>query len=115
MPQTNSATRTSTMQLILIPTLITLAITLLRLVGELQHWSSALFNREAGGGGAVIGISWLAPIFGVYFALKLARAGEGPEDKGRAVRLAVFGVVLLAASVFLIMSRQLLFPGKEVL
>ena len=39
-------------QLILVPSVITLAVTLLRLVGELQNWSPRLFNKEPGGGGA---------------------------------------------------------------
>ncbi len=39
-------------KLILVPALITLAVTLLRLTGELMHWSKALFNPAAGGGGA---------------------------------------------------------------
>jgi len=64
----------STRRLILAPALITLGITLLRLVGELNRWSPALFNREAGGGGALIGIVWLVPILGVYFALRLSKA-----------------------------------------
>src|SRR3990172_9861836 len=38
-------------KLILVPAVITLAVTLLRLVGELQGWSEGLFNRSAGGGG----------------------------------------------------------------
>jgi len=78
-------------RLILVPAVITLAVTLLRLVGELQQWSSALFNREPGGVGAIVGIVWLVPVFGIYFALKLAREGEGPGKVGRA-----FGLVLLA-------------------
>jgi hypothetical protein len=32
-------------KLILVPSVITLAVTLLRLVGELQGWSPTLFNR----------------------------------------------------------------------
>ena len=48
----------------------------LRLVGELQHWSSTLFNRAGGGGGAIVGISWLPLLFGIYFALRLVKAGE---------------------------------------
>ena len=39
-------------KLILVPALITLAVTLLRLTGELMHWSKALFNPAAGGGGS---------------------------------------------------------------
>jgi len=86
----------STRRLVLAPALITLAITLLRLVGELNRWSPALFNREAGGGGALIGIVWLVPILGVYFALKLSKAGRGPTRRGRAIGHALAGVALFA-------------------
>jgi hypothetical protein len=61
-------------KLILVPALITLGITLLRLCAELMQLPSWLASRDAGGMGALIGISWLPPIFGVYFALKLAGA-----------------------------------------
>jgi hypothetical protein len=36
---------TSPGKLILVPAVITFGVTLLRLVGELQGWSPALFNR----------------------------------------------------------------------
>jgi hypothetical protein len=36
---------------------------------------SWLANKQAGGIGALIGISWLPPIFGIYFARRLMRAG----------------------------------------
>jgi hypothetical protein len=85
-------------RLILVPAVITLAVTLLRLIGELQHWSPTLFNREAGGGGALVGIVWLVPIFGIYFALKLAGQGEGPGKIGRAIGLVLVAFVLLPAS-----------------
>ena len=61
-------------KIILIPALITLGITLLRLVAELMDLPAWLANRGPGGPGALIGISWLPPILGVYFALKLAGA-----------------------------------------
>ena len=82
--------------MILVPAVITLAVTLLRLVGELQQWSSKLFNRDAGGGGALVGIVWLIPIFGIYFALKLVRAGEGPVSWGKALGFAVLAFALTA-------------------
>ena len=44
-------------QLILVPAIISFAVTILRLVGELNNWSPSLFSREAGGGGALIRIS----------------------------------------------------------
>jgi len=82
-------------RLIFVPALITLAVTLLRLVGELQHWSTRLFNSEAGGGGAIVGIVWLVPVFGVYFALKLAAVGEAPPGLLRAFGLTLAALVLI--------------------
>jgi hypothetical protein len=95
MTQSTSDSRPTTTQLILIPGLITLAVTVLRLVGELRHWSPALFNREAGGPGSIIGITWLAPIFGIYFALKLSKAGAGPTRAGRAIVHGLLGIVAI--------------------
>jgi hypothetical protein len=59
-------------RLIAVPALITLGITILRLVGEFMNLPSWLANKHAGGPLALIGISWLPPILGVYFACKLA-------------------------------------------
>jgi hypothetical protein len=84
-------------KLILVPSIITLAITLLRLVGELQHWSPRLFNSAAGGGGALVGISWLVPIFGIYFGFRLASGGAGPSGVGSAIGFALLGFALLPA------------------
>ncbi len=55
-------------RLIAVPALVTLAVTLLRLCGELRHWSPTLVRSDPGGLGAAVGIIWLAPAFGVYFA-----------------------------------------------
>ena len=51
------ANEIETRKLILVPALITLAVTLLRLTGELLHWSKTLFNPAPGGGGAIVGLS----------------------------------------------------------
>jgi hypothetical protein len=75
---TTDPRKSSMTSLILTPALITLAVTVLRLVGELQNWSPRFFSRQAGGAGAVVGIVWLVPIFGIYFAWKLAKAGLAP-------------------------------------
>jgi hypothetical protein len=91
MPQENSL---SIGRLILIPALITLAITILRVVGELLHWSRLFFNPAPGGGGAIVGISWLPIIFGIYFAIKLVDAGARPASLGRAVGFTVLGLVV---------------------
>jgi len=89
------ASTAATKKLILVPALITLAVTLLRLLGELMHWSPTLFSPAAGGGGAIVGIAWLVPVFGVYFALKLAAAGERPAGVGAAIGYAVLGIALV--------------------
>ncbi len=83
--------------LIIIPALITLAITLLRLTGETMNWSNALFNKAAGGGGALIGIAWLVPIFGIYFARRLMRSHELPAGMGRLFGFAVLSLIAFAA------------------
>lgn len=85
--------------LVLVPGVITLAVTLLRLVGELQNWSPFFFSRQAGGGLALVGIVWLVPLFGIYFAWRLEDAGERPASLGRAALFPLLGVapvILLA-------------------
>jgi hypothetical protein len=86
-------------KLILVPSLITLAVTLLRLTGELLHWSPALFNPAAGGGGALVGIAWLVPVFGIYFGLKLAKAGLAGAT-GPAIGYALLGLLIMPAGGF---------------
>ncbi len=104
-------TRRSITKLIWLPSTITLAITVVRLLGELEHWSKAWFNPDPGGFLAIMGIVWLVPIFGIYFALKLARAGEGPPSASRAIGHAVLGVILLAAGFYLFQAVLKSFAG----
>jgi hypothetical protein len=85
------AERKSIWSLILIPAVITLAVTILRLVGELEHWPSPLFSDAAGGGLAIVGITWLPIFFGPWFALKLAGAGEQAPSAGKAIGFAFLG------------------------
>ena len=94
-------------RLILVPALITLAVTLLRLTGELLHWSPLFFDRSAGGGAALIGIVWLIPVFGVWFALQLQKAGEAPGSLKRAFGRA--GLAFLCAIAGFVLAI-LLFP-----
>jgi hypothetical protein len=84
-------------RLFVIATVVTLAVTLLRLVGELARWSPALFNRDAGGPGALIGIVWLIPVFGVLFALRLARDGQGPASVWKAAGWALLAFAINTA------------------
>lgn len=112
MEDSKSGTRLCISRLILVPAVITLVITILRLVGELQHWPSPWFNASPGGGGAVIGISWLPFIFGPYFAVKLAGAGDRPSSVGKAIGFAVLGLVVAIGGSFVGFAPQVNFPGK---
>lgn len=102
-----SESKPTVMRLILIPSIITLAVTLLRLVGELQHWSPTFFSPEAGGAGAIVGIVWLVPIFGIYFAVKLSGAGEAPSGAGRAIGFSLIAIAIMVAAFFVIVTLQL--------
>ena len=90
--------QSSIAHLILVPALITLGVTILRLAGELLHGPRMLFTPGPGGPWAIVGITWLAPIFGIYFAVKLVRSGEGPASLRRAIGVAMAGSVLILAS-----------------
>src|SRR5215831_19248067 len=87
--------------LILVPSLITLGVTILRVVGELHNWSPVLFGKGAGGGGAIVGITWLPILFGIYFALKLSAAGAGLASLGRTFGFWGLGLLLLVAGGYL--------------
>ncbi|MFI5183763.1 MAG: hypothetical protein ACHQNV_05160 [Vicinamibacteria bacterium] len=85
------------MPLILVPAIVTLAVTLLRLFGELNKWSPTYFNPAAGGGGSLVGISWLIPVFAIYFAWVLAKRGEGPARPWKSFGIALLAFVLATA------------------
>ncbi len=96
-----SSPRVSVRELVLVPAIITLAVTALRLVGELQRWDERFFGRTGGGGGAIVGISWLPFLFGGYFAWKLVQAGQGPASRGRAVGMTVLAIVIMVGTMVL--------------
>ena len=106
-----AVSRPSLGRLILVPALITLAVTLIRLVGELSRWSPSLFNRAPGGPGALVGIVWLVPVFGIYFALRLARAGERPTGVGRTLAWAALAFIF---NVAVLIGCVKLFPSPVV-
>jgi hypothetical protein len=80
--------------LVLVPAILTFAITALRLTGELLNWSPSLFNKEAGGGGALVGISWLIVVFGIFFAVRLAGIGDKPAGRWRPLGFGLLGFLL---------------------
>ena len=106
MSESPSQSSVSVGKLIAIPAVITLAITILRLVGELQHWPRPWFDSSPGGGGAIVGISWLPILFGPYFAWKLATAGESPSGLGKPIGAAVAALVVFLAGGFLLGATE---------
>ena len=112
MGETTSGTSLSISRLILVPSVVTLAVTVLRVVGELQHWPAPWFKTQAGGGGAIVGISWLPIIFGPYFALKLAGSGNRPPSAGKAIGFAVLGLLVAFGGSFVGFAPQVKIPGK---
>lgn len=67
---------------------------MLRLAGELAHWSPRLFSAAPGGGMAVVGISWLPFIFGPYFAVKLTSAGHGAPSIWKGFGFTALGLAI---------------------
>jgi hypothetical protein len=94
-------------RLVLGPGFIALAVTLLRLTGELVGWPRPLVNRDVCGK-AILGVVWLVPIFGVYFAAKLLPLGYLPARLGRSFAYAAVGLALKLAGTALIET-----PGIE--
>jgi hypothetical protein len=80
--------------LVVWPALLTLGVTLLRLVGELRGWSPEYFSRLPGGGLSPLGITWLAPLVGFYFGWRLERAGARSPSPSRAFGLPAAALVL---------------------
>ena len=96
-------------QLILVPALITLGVTVFRFVGEIKQWSPHWFNHQMGL--SVVAIVWLAPLFGVYFALRLRSRGQQPASVWGAIGLAVLAALIV---LFLpgLLPFRFVFPGR---
>lgn len=89
------------------PFLISLAVTGLRLAGELLGLSQDWFSKATGGivprGWTwLVGITWLPVLFGPWFARKLRQQGREPPSslKVLGVALAGVGLVLVGLRVF---------------
>jgi hypothetical protein len=90
-------TRSRLLSLVLVPAALTLVVTAVRLFGEVQGWSPRLSSNAPGGGGALLGITWLVPLFGAWFGLRLAQTGSRPARPARAVLLLVVAVAVYAS------------------
>jgi hypothetical protein len=84
-------------RLVAVPALVALAVTLLRLTGELRGWSPIWFGRNAGGVGALVGIVWLAPLVGIHFARNLPQEQGPARGPRRPLAHAGAGALLFAS------------------
>jgi len=84
---------------ILVPAIISLAVTLLRLTGELYEWSDVWFGPLS-----PFGITWLVPIFGLYFGWRLGKAGYRPSSILKTL-LYLIGAILVFVITGIIASR----------
>jgi hypothetical protein len=104
-----------------LPALISLAVTLLRLAGELRGWSEAWFDRATSGlvpTGAVswlVGITWLALPFGAWFAWRLLRSGAARPPAPRGLFFAALALVALYGGTRLVPLLRPGFPGFLIL
>ena len=107
--------RPSITSLVLIPAILTLVVTVLRLVGELNQWDTMWVGRpKAGGDGALLGISWLMFIFGFWFGLRLQRSGNGVANPNKTLLLAAVAVAAPFATLAICQSLDLVFiPSAE--
>jgi len=116
----HTMTLSRSLRLITVPAIVSLAVTLLRLTGELQHWSERWFSTGTGGPvpqgtSWVVGITWLAIPFGIYFAFQLAGAGDRPRSMRRALACAGCGVVVFLASMYVLQLIPVKFPQILIL
>jgi hypothetical protein len=98
-------------RLIAIPAVISIAVTALRLVGEVLHWPKPLVNSNVCGK-AILGVIWLVPIFGIYFAVRLFHAGDTPRRFSRPLLLAISGLALKLAGTFVMESHGMRYAPR---
>jgi len=95
-----------------VPAIITLAVTILRLVGELMDWNETFFGSAAGGGNAVIGISWLVAVFGFLFGRRI-RGSEGGPGAGTVAIKTVIAIAVVAGGMYgLVEAGLIVFPEE---
>lgn len=99
-------THSSVSKLILVPCVITTFVTAFRLIGEALYWPAFLFSRAAGGGFALVGVSWLAIVFGIYFALKLSKSGIVYESGLKTIGITILSLVVLFGGFYLIFLAE---------
>lgn len=102
-------------RLVLLTGGITLLVSVLRLVGQLWQWPATLVGSgEAGGGGALLGISWLLFVVGAWLGLHEQGTDKARARPGRTLLLAGLALIVAFGGVALCTKLDLLwFPDEE--
>lgn len=103
--------RPRVLPMLLVFGVLTLVVTVVRLVGELQGWDSNWFSTEAGSPMNPFGIVWLVPVAGLLFGRRLAQGGGAPTFVA-GFFVPMFGFLALMVSMFIANSY---FEGGELL
>lgn len=83
----------STLRLVLVPSLVTLAVSAARTWMEID----GRVTRASGGAGSWLGITWLALLFGGWFGVRLAAAGDRPRLRPAPLWFGIATAVLIGA------------------
>ncbi len=93
---------------VLVAAAITLVITILRVVGELQGWSETLVGPQG-----LVGITLLIPIFGLWFGWRLRRSTGTPAHAGKAALFYVLAAAVLFGAFWAAMAAGLIVMPTE--
>jgi hypothetical protein len=106
------------LSLVAFASVIAAAVSGVRLFGELEGWNvpvlgKNLFSTDAGGGGSLLGVANLVPIFGFWFGRRLASAGNGPSAIGKSLLLHVLGIAVAGGVIWASMEGGFFAGWKE--
>ncbi len=89
----------SVMPIVAIGAVVAAVVSGVRFYGELNGWTypllgKNLFSTEVGGGGSILGVATLVPLFGFWFGRRLAADGRAPSSLLRSFFLHIVGVAV---------------------
>ncbi|MBL8752885.1 MAG: hypothetical protein JNK15_06245 [Planctomycetes bacterium] len=90
---------------VLIAAVVSLAITALRLYGEVQKWAPEVFRTDPGSPNAWFGITFLVIPFGFWFGRRLAANGHRPAHVGKTMLFAIVGMAVVAGVMYVVINH----------
>lgn len=96
--------------LLFVAAALTLVVTVVRVIGERNHWDAAWFSPEPGSLFNPFGIVWLVPVFGFLFGRRLSQSGGAPRFV-TGFFVPMFGFFAMVGAVFVVWKQ---FEGQEM-